>query len=66
MISPGAFFHSSKFWFSRLLGGRGVGGEGGGGVKSAKNGQKWQKFLSVALLISVNIHHMIVIYGTDA
>ena len=50
------FFSFFKMWFSRLL----------GGGKSAKNGQKWQKILSVALHISVNMHHVIVIYGTEA
>ena len=49
MISPGVFFNFSKF---------------GGGGKSAKNGPKWQKIMSVVLGISGTIHHMIVIYVT--
>ena len=48
------FFH-----FFKVLKFRVVKGEG----KRAKNGQKWQKILSVMLHISGAIHHMIVIYG---
>ena len=53
IISPAVFFIFSKCWFFRVLRG-----------KSAKNGPKWQKILSVMLHISGIIHHMIVIYGT--
>ena len=49
MISPCAFFISSKFWFFRLLEG-----------ERAKNGPKWQNIMSVVLHISGTIHHMIV------
>ena len=38
ICSPAAFFIFSKFCLSGLL--------GGGGVKRAKNGPKWQKILS--------------------
>ena len=54
IISPGAFFIFSSFWFFGLL-----------GSVRAKNCPKWQNILSVALNISGTIHHMIVIYGTD-
>ena len=53
IISPRVLFSFSKLWFSGLLQG-----------KRAKNGTKWQKILSVALVISGTIHCMIVIYGT--
>ena len=43
MTSPDAFFIFSKFWFSRLLGGWGVGWRGG---YRAGNGPNWQKNLS--------------------
>ena len=52
MIAP-CFFFFSKFWFSRLLGG-----------KKAKNNPKWQKILSVKLHISGIIHHTTVTCGT--
>ena len=52
IISPGIFF-SSEFWFSGSLRGRG-----------RWKGLKWQNFVSVSLLISVTVHHMIVIFGT--
>ena len=55
MISPNSFFIFSNFWFCGLL----VGWKG----------KKWpkmkKKILSVTLHISVTIHHMIVIYGTQ-
>ena len=34
------------------------------GGKSAKNGPKWQKIMSVKLHISGTVHHMIIVYGT--
>ena len=54
IISSGVFFIFLKFWFSGLLGG-----------KRVKNCQKWQKILLLTLHVSGNIHHMIVICGTQ-
>ena len=54
IISLGVFFIFLKFWFSGLLGG-----------KRVKNCQKWQKILLLTLHVSGNIHHMIVICGTQ-
>ena len=58
IISPGGFFSFSKSWFFGLLEGGGM-----GGCKSAKNGPKWEKLLSIALHISGTMHHMIVTCG---
>ena len=58
IISPVIFFNFSKFWFSRVSGGR------GGGVKGLKKAQKDKK-LSVAPYISGTIYHMIFVDGTN-
>ena len=55
MTSPDATFIFSKFWFFRLL---------GGGGKRGKNGPKGLKILSVSLLISGTVRHIIVVFGT--
>ena len=53
-ISPGIVFIFFKILIFGII---------SGGGKRAKNGPKWQNFLSVSLRISGTVHHMIVIFG---
>ena len=52
-ISPGVFFNFKILILKDCQ-----------GAERAKNGPKWQKFLSVASYISGTIYHMIFIHGT--